>query len=96
MLHRGRAHGRLAMWRLRLAELDLCTALLEPLPETEAGNVHLLVIVDRFSKLARAIPLNRADAETTSAAFLDPWVTAYGPRKTILTDNAPQFRSTFF
>jgi len=36
---------------------DLCMDLLGPLPRTEAGNEHLLVIVDRFSKMTRAIPL---------------------------------------
>jgi len=45
--------------------------LLGPIPRTAAGNEHLLVIVDRFSKMTRAIPLQRIDAETTAAAFLD-------------------------
>jgi len=70
--------------------------LLGPLPRTEAGNEHLLVIVDRFSKMTRAIPLQRIDAESISAAFLDYWVAAYGPPATVLSDNGPQFRSTFF
>jgi len=55
-----------------------------------------LVIVDRFSKMTRAIPLERIDAESISAAFLDYWVAAYEPRATVLSDNGPQFRSTFF
>jgi len=50
---------------------DLCMDLLGPLPRTAAGNEHLLVIVDRFSKMTRAIPLQRIDAETIAAAFLD-------------------------
>jgi len=45
--------------------------LLGPFPRTAAGNAHLLVIVDRFSKMTRAIPLDRVDAETIVAAFLD-------------------------
>jgi len=75
---------------------DLCIDLLGPLPRTAAGNEHLLVIVDRFSKMSRAIPLQRIDAETIAAAFLDNWVAAYGPPATVLSDNGPQFRSTFF
>jgi len=75
---------------------DLCMDLLGPLPRTAAGNEHLLVIVDRFSKMTRAIPLQRIDAETIAAAFLDHWVAAYGPPATVLSDNGPQFRSTFF
>jgi len=70
--------------------------LLGPLLRTTVGNKHLLVIVDRFSKMTRAIPLQRIDAETIAAAFLDHWVAAYGPPVTVLSDNGPQFRSTFF
>jgi len=75
---------------------DLCMDPLGPLPRTAAGNEHLLVVVDRFSKMTRAIPLERIDAETIAAAFLDYWVAAYGPPATVLSDNGPQFRSTFF
>jgi len=70
--------------------------LLGPLPRTAAGNEHLLVIVDRFSKMTRASPLERIDAESIAAAFLDYWVAAYGPPATALSDNGPQFMSTFF
>jgi len=75
---------------------DLCMDLLGPLPWTAAGNEHLSVILDRFSKMTRAIPLQRIDAETIAAAFLDHWVAAYGPPVTVLSDNDPEFRSTFF
>jgi len=50
---------------------DLCMVLLGPLHRTTAGNDHLLVIVDRFSKMTRAIPLLRIDGEIIAAAFLD-------------------------
>ena len=75
---------------------DVCMDLLGPLPRTDVGNEYLLVLVDRFSKLTRAVPLQRTDADTVSAAFLDFWVAAYGPPDTVLTDNGPQFRATFF
>ena len=70
--------------------------LLGPLPRTSAGNEHLLVIVHSFSKMTRAVPLERIDAETIAAAFLDFWVAAYGPPATVLSDKGPQFQSTFF
>jgi len=76
--------------------MDLCMNLLGPLPRKASVNEHLLVIVDRFSKMMRAIPLQRIDAETIAAAFLDYWVAAYGPPATVLSDNSPQFRSTSF
>jgi len=75
---------------------NLCMNLLGLLPRTAAGNEHLLVIVDLFSKMTRADPLGRIDAETIAAAFLDNCVAAYGPPATMLSENVPQFRSTFF
>jgi len=56
----------------------------------------LLVILDRFSRMTRAIPLQRIDVESITKAFSDHWVAAYGPPTTALSDNGPQFRSTFF
>jgi len=75
---------------------DLCMDRLGPLSRTAAENEHLLVIVDRFSKMTRAIPLERIDAESIAAALLDYWVAVYGPPATVLSDNGPQVRSTFF
>jgi len=75
---------------------NLCMDLLGPLPRTEAGNEHLLVIVDRFSKMTRAIPLQRIDAESIAAVFLDHWVPTYGPPATVASENGPQFRFTLF
>jgi len=77
---------------------DLCMALLGPLLRTEAGTAieHLLVIVDRFSKMTRAIPLQRIDAESIAAACLDHLVPAYGSPATMSSENGPQFRFTFF
>jgi len=70
---------------------NLCTDLLGPLPRTEAGNEHLLVTVDRFSKMTRTIPLQMIGAESISAAFLDHWVAADGHPETVLSDNGPKF-----
>ena len=75
---------------------ELCMDVLGPLPVTTEGNKYLLIIVDRFSKLTRAIPLREANEETIAAAFLDYWVAAYGPPNTVLTDNGPQFRAAYF
>lgn len=140
MLHMDGAHGRLARWRVRLAEFnytvesrpgqhhraadvmsrlattvqgrrrtnylklfpatepftEVCLDLLGPLPETSNGNVYLLVIVDRFTKLTRVVPFAREDADTVVSAFLDTWVASYGPPDTLLTDNGPQLASTHF
>jgi len=55
---------------------DLCTDLLDPLPRTSAGNEHLLVIVDRFSKMTRAIPSSGSTRRASRQPF---WTTGWQP-----------------
>lgn len=76
--------------------VDICLELLGPFPESVRGNRFILVIVDRFTKLVRAIPIPREDAETVASAFCDGWVASYGPPDTVLTDNGPQLTSVSF
>jgi len=70
--------------------------LLGPLTETKNGNVFLLIIVDQFSKLVRAVPLDGITATHVSSAFCRDWISVYGPPDTVLTDNGPQLASLFF
>jgi len=79
----------------RTADGSLFVTARAPLQE-DGGERRLLVIVDCFSKITRAILLQRIDAETIAAAFLGYWVLAYGPWAMVLSDNGPQFRSPFF
>jgi len=69
---------------------------LGPLKETETGKFLLLIIVDRFSKLVRTVPLAGITATDVSSAFCREWISVYGPPDTVLTDNGPQFSSLFF
>ena len=62
----------------------------------QTGNVFLLIIVDRFSKLVRAVPLAGITATDVSSAFCRDWISVYGPPDTVLTNNGPQFASLFF
>jgi len=75
---------------------SLSMDLLRPLTETKTGNVFFLIIVDRFSKLVRAVPLAGITATDVSSAFCRDWTSVYGPPDTVLTDNGPQFASLFF
>ncbi|KAL3688559.1 hypothetical protein R1sor_014868 [Riccia sorocarpa] len=66
------------------------------LPES-SGHDAILVIVDRFSKLARFIPtLGTATAFTTAKTFLDGWWRFYGLPRSIVSDRDPKFTSAFW
>jgi len=69
---------------------------LGPLTETKTGSVFLLIIVDRFSHLVRAVPLAGITATDVSSAFCRDWISVYGPPDTVLTDNGHQLDALFF
>jgi len=75
---------------------SLSLDLLGPLTETKTGNVFMLIIVDRFLKLVRAVPLTGITATDVSAAFCRDWISLYGPPNTVLPDTGPQFASLLF
>jgi len=53
---------------------SLSMDLLGPLTETKTGIVFLLIIVDRFSKLLRAVPPAGITATDVSSAFCRDWI----------------------
>ena len=67
-----------------------------PFVKTQNGHTNVLVITDRFSKIARAIPLKKTTAAEVAAAFLENWICPYGMPEYLLTDNGPQFVARTF
>jgi len=70
--------------------------LLGPFQPTKNGSTDILVITDRFSKLAQVTPLTSTTAPAVANAFIDNWVIPYGLPVSMLTDNGPQFVAKFF
>jgi transposase InsO family protein len=62
----------------------------------EHGIRFLLVMMDRFSKLTRTVPLRSISAFTVARAFCEQWVFVYGAPRYVLIDNGPQFTAMFF
>ena len=59
---------------------SLSMDLLGPLTETKAGNVFLLIIVDRFSKLVRAVPWLASPRQTSRRRSAGIGFPCMGPR----------------
>ena len=70
--------------------------LLGPLIKTTTGYTDILVITDRFSKMARVVPLKSTKAPYVADAFIEHWVIPYGLPRKLLSDNGPQFVGKFF
>ena len=63
---------------------------------TKRGNLYILVISDRYSKLVRTVPLKNIAAAHIAQAFVHHWVFVYGPPLKLLSDNGKQFTARFF
>ena len=70
--------------------------LLGELIRTRRGNRFVLVIVDRFSKLLRTVPMKRITAIEVAKAFVHHWVFVYGQPLSLFSDNGPQLAASLF
>lgn len=72
---------------------DVAMNILGELIKNPRDNRCLLVIVDRYSKIVKTVPLKSISALNVARAFGEHWVTAFGIPKTILTDSGSKLTS---
>jgi len=75
---------------------ELSVDIFGSIPASKKGNRFMLVITDRFAKLTKCVPLRRITAMSVASAIIDACVSSYGPPDRILSDQGPQFMSSFF
>lgn len=64
---------------------------------TSDGMSMILVVVDRFSKMIRLIPMtDGTDVGKVATAFFDNIVKIHGLPRTIVSDRDPRFQSEFW
>ena len=66
-----------------------------PLPVSESGNRYIVSIIDKFSRYCMLVPVTDVRAISVVKA-IDHWITMFGPPKSILSDNGPQFISGIY
>ena len=69
---------------------------LGPLPVTSAGNQHILVMVDQFTKWVECVPLPSQTAEVTARAAVNEFFCRFGCPLEIFTDQGRNFESGLF
>ena len=67
---------------------------LGPLPETERGNWHVLMIADYFTKWTEAFPMSNMEAHTVAELFVYNFVCHFGAPDYLHTDQGRNFEST--
>ena len=68
---------------------------LGPLPKTDRGNEHILMIVDQFTKWVECLPLPSQTAEVTAQAVMNDF-SRFGYSFQILSDQGRNFESKLF
>ena len=66
-----------------------------PLPTTYSNNRYIVTMIDKFSRYVMLIPTTDITALSVIKA-IDKWITTFGPPKSILSDNGPQFISNMY
>ena len=67
-----------------------------PLPRTERGNEHCLMMVDQFTKWVECIPLSSQKAEVTARAAVDEFFSRFGFPFQLFSDQGRNFESKLF
>ena len=67
-----------------------------PLPITKNGNIYILTIMDRFSRMVKLIPLPTVDAACIATAFRNNWLLQFGVPDKTLTDRGSYFTGLIF
>ena len=93
---RYRHHTEMKLFRASKPLKYIAIDLLGPLIKREKGCTDILVITDRFSKLARVVPLQSTKAPVVANALLEHWILPYGLPKHVLSDNGPQLVGKVF
>jgi hypothetical protein len=62
-----------------------------PLPRTERGNEHILMMVDQFTKWVECIPLPSQSAEETAKAAVNQFFSRFGCPFQVFTDQGRNF-----
>src|SRR6218665_140743 len=60
------------------------------------GNIHIVTIIDHFSRYAEAVPVRNQEASTVARVLLDTWIFRYGCPLQILTDQGACFEAALF
>ena len=67
-----------------------------PLPKTERGNEHCLMMVDQFTKWVECLPLPSQKVEYTARAAVDGFFSRFGFSFQLFSDQGCNFESTLF
>ena len=64
-----------------------------PVPQTDNGNLYILVLGDYFSKWTEAFPLKDHTAQTVADVLVEQFVSRFGVMRSLHSDQGREFES---
>ena len=68
--------------------------LMGPFNLSARGNLYIAVIIDHFTKYARAVALPNKRAQTVAEALMSSWISYFGPPRQLHSDQGKEVDST--
>ena len=62
-------------------------------PASAGGHHHIIVVVDYFTKWAKAMPTVKSDGETITHFIFNQIITRFGISKKLVTDHGSHFHN---
>lgn len=85
-------HPRIATKPFQILAIDF----IQSLPRTKSGNIHLLVLLDLFSKWSVLVPIKKISTEIVVKILQEQWFHRYSVPEFLISDNATCFLSHKF
>ncbi|MCP5003279.1 MAG: transposase family protein, partial [Planctomycetes bacterium] len=90
-----RKGGRMQLFVATRPFEQISVDIVGPLPTSHSNNRYIVSMIDSFSRYCMLVPVKSVTAMDIVHA-IDRWVTTFGPPKSILSDNGPQFISAIY
>ena len=87
--------GKMTLFAATKPFEQISTDIVGPLPMSHSGNRYIVTMIDKFSRYCMLVAVPDITALSVVKA-IDKWVTTFGPPKSILSDNGPQFISSIY
>ena len=89
------ARGRMKLFVATKPFEQLSVDIVGPLPTSHSKNRYIVSMIDKFSRYCMLVAVKDITALSVVKA-IDKWITTFGPPKSILSDNGPQFISSIY
>lgn len=90
-------HPPMGMQRISTKPFQiLAIDFIQSLPRSKAGNCHLLVLMDLFSKWTLLLPVKKISSSIITKLLEEHWFRRYSVPEILITDNASSFLSNEF